>query len=147
MTLDALDPSVILDGIWALYLADTGGFKSALYTDANNPGLYLYTAPQGTNFPFATYGFSDIDQDYSFSEENVVAEVYFDIWTETGQSAANVLIGDLFELFDNAVISVTGWRALHMIRSAPALPINEIDRDPPLYRWNAAYEIFLERTR
>jgi len=137
--------NVLYTGIYNKYAAG-GDLYDTLYINAKYHGMYLMQAPQTAPLPYCVYGLVAREQEYDFTDEHEVLRVFFDIYSETGQEHAGVLLGYLKSLYDNADLIVVGWRQLWMLRKSTG-SINDISRDPPGYGYHAEYEVLLEQTR
>lgn len=137
--------NALYTGVYNLY-ASGGDLYDALYVDAEYVGMYLANVPQGAEYPFCTYGLVGRAQDWGFSETHESVMLYFNVYTETGQTAAGVLLDDLTTLYDDAALTVTGWGSLRMLREAVG-SVNDEDRDPPIYGYHVEYEVLLEKAR
>lgn len=136
----------VFTAIFNLYNAGND-LKTALYVSDIYPGLYLDEVPQDLSATeYCVYGLVSDDQDYDFSDTTEDLLIYFNLFTETGQSRAGELLGYLKALFDDATLAVTGWRHLYMVRDFVG-PNNNISVEPAIYGYHVEYEVLVEKLR
>lgn len=135
----------VLNAIHTLYLAG-GDLYDELYSSATRSGLYPYQAPQNASLPYVTFGYVDEQQEYDFTDESGEHLVWINCHTETSASHAEDLKGYIKALFDNASITVSGWRHLYMLRDL-CVPLMDLGADPPVWGYHFEYSVYLEKLR
>lgn len=130
-------------GIWDHFSATT---NSGFYNDVSGR-MYLNVAPQEATFPYCVYfSVSDLDE-LDFSDEHEDFLVQFNIFSKKNSSLeAGELLESLKTMFDNADLTVTGWRALQFQRDS-VTPNNDFGQVPPVQGYSVGYDVLLEKRR
>lgn len=125
----------------------TSGAPTAFYT-AIGGRLYHIKAPQlNATFPYAVYDLITGVDDLDFSDENEIFTIQFDIFSQNNSaSEAGTILAALKGLYDDCVLTVTGWRHLSMKRDF-TVSNNDFSQVPPIMGYSVQYEIELEKAR
>ena len=108
--------------------------------------LYLDVAPQAATFPYCVYTGDRINE-MDFTDERRAFSIQFDIFTQNNSalSAGNIL-ENLKTVFDNCVLSVSGWRHLQFKRDM-INPNNDFSQVPPVVGYSIDYDVLLEKAK
>jgi len=130
----------LLTGIYSLF-TDTPA--NALHT-ALDGRLYHAEAPQDATFPYCVMSIVSHEHDWQFDEEMENVLVQFSIFTnESSASTIGTLWSNLCTLFDDADLTVTGYRLISMIREQSILLR---DTENNIWHYAVDYECILEQT-
>ena len=90
---------------------------SSFYT-ALSGRLYLEEAPQGTPFPYGTYGLVNNSADYNFTNRFEEATIDFNLYSDSTSGAVEItgLYEKLKEQFDDVNLTVAGYSELKFRR-------------------------------
>jgi len=130
----------------ALYNHFSATTGSGFYNDVSGR-MYLNIAPQEATFPYCVYfSVSDVD-DLDFSDEHEDFLIQFNIFSQNNSaSEAGDLLESLKTMFDDASLTVTGWRHLEFQRSS-VTPNNDFGQVPPIQGYSVDYDVLLEKER
>jgi hypothetical protein len=109
--------------------------------------LAAYKAENAPSFPHAVFTLISDDPEYTFTGNNLeVALMQFSIYDN---KAAIGTVQDaqqkLWDLFDDAVITMAGFTQLAFIRGQTLLKRGEVDR-PEIWASHTVYEITFQKT-
>ena len=109
--------------------------------------LYLNVAPQGATFPYCVYFVYGDENNPDFSDDHEEFEIQFNIFSQNNSALeAGTLLSSLKSMFDDAALTVSGWRHLEMERTS-VLPNNDFDQVPPINGYSILYDVMLEKQR
>ena len=135
--------NVLFTAIHNLFIADTG---QAYYT-AIGGRQYHVKAPQEATYPHVIFDLITGDDDLDFSDENQLFEIQFDIITQDDEAtAAGTILAAMKTLYDDAALTVTGWRHLFMIRTL-TVKMDDLTEDTPIMGYAVQYEVLLEKAK
>ena len=128
----------LMQAIWTKFNAGSD-FKTAI-----SGRLYNNEAPQNPTFPYATYHLIDNNPEFEMgSVTNEDFSVQFSIFDDDSSAGD---IGDLFEnlksLFDDAVLSVSGYNNIEFERDTTIGPVR--DKVYKTWAYHVDYNIYLE---
>ena len=107
--------------------------------------LYPHEAEQTATFPYGIYYIITENTDYNFTDEEENITVQFTYFSDDhGPAEILTLEGYSKALFDNAVMSVTGYRLLQFKRSDTRLL-----KDAEMDTWSliVEYDVMIEKDR
>lgn len=107
--------------------------------------LYPLEAAQDAVFPYGIYYFMPEDTDYNFTDESESVDVQFSVFSDShSPTEIFTLEGYLKALFDNAALSVSGYRLIQFKRTG-----SRITKDSEMDTWSfiAEYNAIIEKTR
>ena len=109
--------------------------------------LYLNVAPQEATFPYCIYYIFSDQNNPDFSDDHEEFEIQFNIFSQNNSALeAGTLLASLKTMFDDATLTVSGWRHLEIMRTS-VLPNNDFDQVPPIQGYSILYDILLEKQR
>ena len=124
----------------------TAGSPTAFYT-AIGGRLYLNKAPQEATFPYVVFFLITNDDELDFSDENKIALIQFNIFTENNSAtSAGTILGHQEDLYNDCDLTVSGWRHLSMDLDFIA-PNNDLTVVPPIMGYSSQYTIELEKVK
>ena len=128
---------------------DAAIFAKFNTTNALNTALsgrfFPGAADQATSFPYATYNEISSYDDWTFTENIEETLIQFSIFSNKQSPAElNTLYGHLIALFDDAVLTVTGWNLLKFER-ASRIRLRDIEMET--WAYHIDYTVWLEKLR
>ena len=134
----------------ALFTAIINHFKLTPLTGfylAIGGRMYLNKAPQGATFPYCVYFVYADDNDPDFTDDHEEFQIQFNLFSQNNSALeAGQLLEHLKTMFDDAALTVTGWRHLEILRTS-VLPNNDTEQVPPIFGYSVLYDITLEKLR
>ena len=127
----------LLNGIYNHFNA-ANSFKTAV-----SSRLYFGSAPQTTAYPYSVYNIDSIVPDFNFSSTYEEAIIVFNIFSDKSSHAEiTTLYGYLDDLFDDCVITVTGYSRVKFQRE-----FGFINRDveESVWQYNVQYRVILRK--
>jgi hypothetical protein len=133
----------LFKGIFNHFSATT---TAGFYNDVSGR-MYHNVAPQQATFPYCVYfSVSDVD-DLDFSDEHENFLIQFNIFSKNNSALeAGNLLESLKIMFDNCILTVTGWRHLQFKRDM-VNPNNDYSQVPPVQGYSVGYNVLLEKAR
>ncbi len=136
---------VLFKAITTLYKGDSAPAVTLRASLTN--GLHFYVAPQGTNMPYAVYFLVSTVPERNFVERFENSLLQFNIFSSRGLStnSADEIVGiydDLISLFDEALLTITGYTSLYMLREFSELLYPD---DDEIYMYSTTYRILAEK--
>lgn len=129
-----------------LFTAIYTKFATTPYSSFYNAvtGLFIETAPQNIDYPYATYHLVSNSHDYSWTSTFEEAAIDFNLISDSTAGVLEItqLYEKLKEVYDDCALSVTGYNHLRMRRENAWLnsfPTTKPDRT--LYQYTVQYNI------
>ena len=109
-------------------------------------GLHLEEAPQGTVFPYATYGLVNNSPEYTWTSRMEEATIDFNIYSDSTGGALEIvgLYEKLKEQFDDCSLTVAGYEHLKFRRENAWL--NKLPSEIPnksIWGYTVQYQVLL----
>lgn len=103
-------------GMKTLVDAAPGSIHNSFYTGIGGR-FYYYVAPQKATFPYAVHWYPNEANDPYLSEDHEEILVQLDVFSQNSDSAeCGTLVGYAKSLFDNVILTVSGYTAVPMTR-------------------------------
>jgi hypothetical protein len=109
--------------------------------------MYPYKGKETSTYPFAVYTLITNNPDYTFDTNPIeVMQIQFSIY-DNDVSPATALDAQekLWDLYDDATLTVSGYGQLSMIRQSTTLRRGEV-ANPEIWASHTTYEIMIEKT-
>ena len=130
----------LFTAIYSKFTADTT-FKAAVSSQ-----LYPYKGDEDSTFPFAVFTLLAEDTDYTFLTNIETFQIQFSLYDN---KVSPVTVTDaqqkLWDLYDDATLTVSGYGQLSMIRGQTTLNRGEVS-DPELWASHTVYEVMLQKS-
>jgi len=135
-----MDPNDVIKGVYSKF---TG---SALQTALGGLKLFYKNVPQTTALPYADVDIATIDYDENFNEEGDIVTLVFRVFDDD-RSDCGDLCDTLTQLFDNCVLTVSGWRHIYFSREF-IQPIDDFENmQAPIFGWVIQYAVYVEQNK
>ena len=136
---------VVSDGLKTLVDAAPGSVHNSFYT-AIGGRFYYGVAPQNPTFPYCIHWLPNDKHDPYFVEKYEDILVQFDIYDKATTAVAIDAAGEALKaLFDDAVLTVTGYTALPMLREFSIPP--DPDTTTGIFQYTFQYRLIVEKNR
>ena len=109
--------------------------------------MYLEEAPQGVTYPYATYHLDSIVHEWNFGTDYYDASVMFNLFSNTASGSELFTMHDyLTTLYDDCLLTVTGYKHIYMIRMFGKLN-KEFDANlnKSIWQYSVEYGVYLQK--
>ncbi|MCP4568381.1 MAG: hypothetical protein GY841_12460 [FCB group bacterium] len=133
----------------ALFTGIYGEKAGSALNTALGGRFYINMAPQNVAFPYCVYFLVSAEHEYDFSDEHEEFIIQFNLFDQNSNHSAlalGVILGNLKTVYDDAALTVTGYRALKMTRDF-VFSNNDTTTDPPVFGYSVQYTILLEKAK
>lgn len=130
----------LITGIYSKFIAaPANDFYTAL-----SGRLYHAEAPQSTTFPYAVVFTVSHEHDWTFEDTFEDVLIQFSIFTQERSAAnAGIFWGYLTTLYDDAVITISGYSQIYMIRDQSRLIRDE---ESNVWHYSVDYDCKVEKS-
>lgn len=136
-----LDIDAVWTGLWNRYSA-ANDLKTALYTSATLPGFYVAEAPRDEVMPYCVAYLVSGTHEEDFTDERESLLIQFSVYA-AGNKAAGQLLKKLTALFDDCLLTVSGYTPMWMTRES-VVAVHDLESDVESWGYAVTYEVMIE---